>query len=109
MNIQEIEQKMIETCDRAIALGWVLTPGKTYYQEGDKKVCCALGASYAVNPTWRYLGYLFAAYQAYGMQDGAARAFTRGFDAEDNHIYGSEPHFQLGSRIRAHYNIQKDE
>lgn len=103
MNIEEIEQDLIKTCDAVLAHGWTLV--KTITIDASHKQCCALGAHLVVDMDERNFCYATIGRIKYDLSDRQASAFTNGFDGHIVHCDQEDlnPLYQLGLRLRKRY------
>lgn len=105
MNIEEIEQDLIKTCEAAQLKGWSIGSSRTY--DPSTTLCCALGAHYVLNPPYHLdnVSYVNVAETKYGMTYQQIYAFVDGFD---NTNYNSDSEYptefmKLGQRLRERF------
>lgn len=101
MTPEEIEKDLIEACDKAIAMGWKITPGVTH--SARTKCCCALGALRAIDPkAYPFQGVAQIGLRRYGLHGSDIAALISAFDDRLTQ-FTNGPFFQIGLRLREKY------
>lgn len=103
MNIEDIKEDLIKTCEQAIALGWTLVNNETFSSK--HKTCCALGAHTAINEMFLFSFYEIAK-RKYGMSVFQTSHFVNGFDDIVSPDDINNEYFQLGQYLREKFSVK---
>lgn len=103
MNLEQIEARLVEACEWAVANGWKLK-GNGEFGDAESRTCCALGAFNAqVDGQPENLKRI---YDVLGLDDDQYESIGDGFDGTLSRLRTDPDLYAMGTRLRARFLLK---